>query len=523
MSKANASRRNGTPSRSPSEAGPQVRALSRFPLVRFETFIQAIRDSGYKGTASAVAELIDNAVEAHAGEVHIELITEPNQDIVSAIRVSDNGQGMTPSILQAALQFGGSSRFNSRAGLGRYGMGLPCSSLSIAQRVDVWSWRDHRMVWSSHLDVQEISRTGISAVPNPQRRKHPTLRPRTATGTLIELSRCDRLDSTRLATLQNSLHVDLGRMFRHLILKGTAILINGSHVKPFDPLFLAGDADWSKAKPFGPPLVFPIRVPNSSRTSKVRIRFSELPVTEWSDLSSHMKRKLGIAKGAGVSIVRTGREVDYGWFFMGSKRRENYDDWWRCEIHYEPVLDELFGLTHTKQRIRPGEVLDQIITPEVEAIARILNSRVRSAFSSLKSDSDPSPSERRAREADVLLEPPIGLAKGLRANPPPIQQALRGLKYDLAPQQLASSVLFEPDLRGRTLEVRLNTRHAFYEHAYENVMSQASLKATDAVKLIDLLILAYSRAEMSAPSQTAQRYAARMRAIWSDVLTSFFG
>jgi hypothetical protein len=312
-------------------------------------------------------------------------------------------------------------------------------------------------------------------------------------------------------------------MFRHLILRGTAILINGSRVKPLDPLFLAGDADWSKAKPFGPSLIFPVRIPNSPKTSKVCIRFSELPVTEWSDLSNHMKRRLGIAKGAGVSIVRTGREVDYGWFFMGSKRRENYDDWWRCEVHYEPVLDELFGLTHTKQRIRPGEALEQIITPEVEAIARILNSRVRSAFSSVKSDSSLSPSERRARDADVLLEPPGALVKDRCPNPPPIQQALRGLRYDLSPQQLTSSVLFEPRLRGNTLEVRLNTRHAFYERVYENVMSQAALKATDAVKLIDLLILAYSRAELSSASQTAQRYAARMRAVWSDVLTSFFG
>ena len=31
------------------------------------------------------------------------------------------------------------------------------------------------------------------------------------------------------------------------------------------------------------------------------------------------------------------REIDFGWFFMGNKRRENYDDWWRCEVKFEPV------------------------------------------------------------------------------------------------------------------------------------------------------------------------------------------
>lgn len=518
MNSTGASMRNAEPH--------DVKGSQRFPLVRFETFIRAIRDSGYKGTASAIAELIDNALEAQAKHVHVELITEPGQDLVIAVRVVDDGEGMTPVVLQTALQFGGSSRFNSRVGLGRYGMGLPCSSLSVAQRVDVWSWRNPRTVWWSYLDVQEISRKGISAVPAPQRRAHPMLRPGSPTGTLITLSQCDRLDSPQIGPLQQALHVDLGRIFRHLIKAGAVILINGSPVELVDPLFLAGDPERAKAKRFGPPLIFPIRVQNKPITSSVRIQFSELPVREWAALSNCAKRGLGIAKGAGVSIVRAGREVDYGWFFMGSKRRENYDDWWRCEVRYDPVLDAAFGSTHTKQRVRPGLALEQIITPEVEAIARTLNARVRTAFLAIKSDSNLSASERRARDTDVLLEPPASLGTDRHPDSTPTQkanQALRGLRYHLFPQQLTSTVLFEPDLRANMLQVRLNTRHAFYEHVYENVLRQASLKATDAVKLVDLLILAYSRAELSTPSRTAQRYAARLRAAWSDVLTSYFG
>ena len=69
-----------------------------------------------------------------------------------------------------------------------------------------------------------------------------------------------------------------------------------------------------------------------SVTGIVRVRFSELPVAQWSRLSNEEKRARGITKCAGVSVVRAGREVDYGWFFLGEKRRENYDDWWRCEI-----------------------------------------------------------------------------------------------------------------------------------------------------------------------------------------------
>src|SRR5215475_7544980 len=95
------------------------------PLVRYETFIQAIRDSGYKGAPAALAELVDNAVEADAKNIKIELLTTDNNETVSSIRITDDGTGMTPDVLQKALQFGGSSRFNSRRSLGRYGMGLP--------------------------------------------------------------------------------------------------------------------------------------------------------------------------------------------------------------------------------------------------------------------------------------------------------------------------------------------------------------------------------------------------------------
>ena len=57
-------------------------------------------------------------------------------------------------------------------------------------------------------------------------------------------------------------------------------------------------------------------------------------MSKWYSLSNEEKNARGIAKNAGVSIVRAGREIDCGWFFMGQKRKENYDDWWRCEVRF---------------------------------------------------------------------------------------------------------------------------------------------------------------------------------------------
>ena len=495
------------------------------PLVRYETFIQAIRDSGYKGPSAAIAELVDNAIEANAKNIHIELINPGNEDPVSSIRITDDGSGMTPEILQTALQFGGSSRFNSRQSLGRYGMGLPCSALSIATRVDVWTSESPGVMWWSYLDVAEISEKGLNAVPRPKRIPVRAKDPH-ALGTRVELTRCDRLDPAKRKMLTKLLHSELGRIFRHLIAGGVSIKLDGEPVAPIDPLFCLGDGKWAKGKPFGPPLIFPIRVPDSRSTREVAVFFSELPVKQWFDLPNKVKRQMGIANGAGVSIIRAAREVDYGWFFMGKKRRENYDDWWRCEIHYDPVLDELFGLTHTKQRIRPTLALAQIIAPEVEAIARTLNNRVRNAFAGVKTDSRISPSERRATEGDLLLDPPalfLDKINGKAARRNQQEQALAGLKYNLVPKPLKSGAIFDAKLRGNTVDVQLNTRHVFYEQVYLRIKKDKSLRSSDALALIEILMLAYSRAELSLSSETASRHAVKLRFAWSDVLTSFLG
>ena len=100
--------------------------MTGYPLVAIRSFIEATRDSGYKSTSAALAELIDNAFEADATVVHV--IIAEQQNGAKSVSVTDNGMGMPQGTMQLALQFGGSTRFNSRRGTGRYGMGLPNGS-----------------------------------------------------------------------------------------------------------------------------------------------------------------------------------------------------------------------------------------------------------------------------------------------------------------------------------------------------------------------------------------------------------
>src|SRR5439155_3631285 len=84
------------------------------------------------------------------------------------LSVLDDGCGMDKRTLRQALRFGGSSRFNDRSGLGRYGMGLPNSSLSQARRVDVYSWLRPGGVLHTYLDVDEIAAGRMTEVPEPK-------------------------------------------------------------------------------------------------------------------------------------------------------------------------------------------------------------------------------------------------------------------------------------------------------------------------------------------------------------------
>ena len=58
-----------------------------------------------------------------------------------------------------------------------------------------------------------------------------------------------------------------------------------------------------------------------------------------------------------------------------------------------------FSITHSKQGINPTQELREILTPDLEAVARQLNSRVQAAFASVKA-APPKPARAAAGSAD---------------------------------------------------------------------------------------------------------------------------
>ena len=124
-------------------------------------FIEQLRSSGYKNPIYAMAEIIDNSVDAKATEIDITIVEQNINNGVKRTRkikdvfFIDNGTGMTESEINGCLRFAdGAGRNNER--IGAFGVGLPNSSIFVGKRVEVYSKDKINNQWNYvYLDIEE--------------------------------------------------------------------------------------------------------------------------------------------------------------------------------------------------------------------------------------------------------------------------------------------------------------------------------------------------------------------------------
>ncbi|MCV3211091.1 ATP-binding protein [Mesorhizobium sp. YC-39] len=352
-----------------------------FDVIPQSLSITAMRSSGYRDSAHAIAELIDNSAQAGdatAGTTHVELIcldraqAENGRKRIDSIAVFDDAAGMSPDLLRKAMQFGNGTHLEKKnqKGIGKFGMGLPNSSISQCKRVDVWSWQNGK-VFHTFLDVDKIEKSIMKEVPEPTASTIPSewlkmisaeIQPH---GTLVVWSQLDRVSWKQSSTLLKHTEFITGRVYRHFIdqkavqIRLAAYAASGdrfissfeSLVRPNDPLYLMTGANapepYNKtpafvnfAEPMNISVGFRgedhvVQVRTSICTEKVRIEGGG------SKIGQHA------AKNQGISVVRSGRELELSRTFENSyDPRERY---WGLEVEFDPNLDDVFGVTNNKQ------------------------------------------------------------------------------------------------------------------------------------------------------------------------------
>lgn len=354
--------------------------------------IQAIRDSRYYNTAYAIAELIDNAIEANGERIELLCMEKPvirstrTSRTVDQIAVLDSGEGMDVLTLFEALKFGGGTRHNRPRGIGKYGFGLPTSSMSQCKHVDVWTWQDGPdSVWHSYIDAEAIEK-GDHEVPIPdqdtpipehwkQAGSNQIFEGRS--GTLVVWKEFDKLRwKTARAIIENTSR-EIGRIHRYFIDADitrirTASFLNNRpyecaidrYVVANDPLYLMGntsvpESPWDNEPMFeqwGETQYREILVDGRQETIEIKysiVKQEALKTERVTQNPGAAPRGKHARHNIGVSVIREDREILLEDAFLreGGSSDNPQNRWWGCEVHFKRSCDELFGVDHNKQMV----------------------------------------------------------------------------------------------------------------------------------------------------------------------------
>src|SRR5260370_40320308 len=228
---------------------------SNIPLIKVDTALESLRASNFDHPA-AVGEPVDKALEAKENNVRLRLIEGERKvgkrnkptPVVEQIAIADDGTGMSGDVLHRCLVLGYSTRYNSRSGMGRFGVGGTLAGISQAKRIEIFS-RDNASgpYLYSYIDLAEIAEGKHEYMPVPEAAPVPKQfadMMGSGTGTLAIWSKCDRLtqgeDGTvnDLSSVREELVHWLSRAYRHFLDGGVKIVLDTTVVEAHDPLYL---------------------------------------------------------------------------------------------------------------------------------------------------------------------------------------------------------------------------------------------------------------------------------------------
>jgi hypothetical protein len=401
-----------------------------FPLFNTKRALDSQRQNGYRNTAVAAREIVDNSFEAQATKVHIIFETTVNstRTVVSSVAFIDNGAGMVPNMARFALSWGGGTHFDEPNFIGKFGFGLPNASINQTRKVEVYTktGKDKPTI-KAWLTLDDFKSFDQQSVPPPVEADLPDFVKKYLKkagfdfdhGTIVVWRDPDQLTYKTPKVLEGHLVDDFGVTYQYL-LEGRELMVNGTLVQPVDPLFLnpkarlfVPEAEGGAIDVLGKPLTIWARYfrdettgamrlekvvdaatvdrkdPNFVALGPLTLRISRLPYgfavggKNAKNAPEEAKQRIEIRQSRrGMSFVRAGREIETLDAFPKSSRDkasglgewpllQTYAYHWGIEIRFGPEFDEVFGITNDKQRVRPIDDFWRVLTQEgVDALLR---------------------------------------------------------------------------------------------------------------------------------------------------------
>ena len=350
--------------------------------------LKMIKEAGYKSTASALGELIDNSIQADANNIDIVVINK-NQRVgarssnnVFKLAVIDDGHGMDIETLSQCLSLGWGTRLDAEEGLGKFGFGLKGSSISQAGIVRVYSWQNSGEYFMVEVDSERFYSREIDEIADPI--QVPALpdeimyrfeQAKGNSGTLVVWEDLD-IDIKLSETLSNRLNDELCRIYRHYLddddnygTKRNICVknyqdedgeITSKPLKANDPLYLLTPNNLPdeelqdiQTNVLNNEITLDISYKDKNgeiKSSPVLVTFS-IAKPDIQNLNGNSKVGKHYENNCGISFVRAGREIEFGRFNLLDNSEPRHR-WWGAEVRFEPVLDKIFQVTNNKQSIR---------------------------------------------------------------------------------------------------------------------------------------------------------------------------
>ena len=354
----------------------------------------AMKRLATNGTLGAIGEIVDNSLQHSDNDVNIEVAFVQSNERVEHIIISDDGYGIGEAdgqlIIDKCLWFGAGDNFGATQGIGKFGIGLPFACCSQSSYYEVISWTskgDLKRIYRKHSEwgmndlIKDLSHeivtiSDLSEMVQVVCKK--TLNKKS--GTIVVWNDCDNLDFKKGKTLVNHLERDLSRLYRYYVDNGARISLNiynraesdefsrlmfdaenSRDIEYFDPLFLrespltashySGPTSDSWFEPNVTREYSYTDMDNTLHPFQITASLAKEDVQKpEGNQSRGGKAPLGVLyeKNMFISLVRADRELKMGNFGFFKSQSEPRARWWKVEVKFQPISDEILGVNSNK-------------------------------------------------------------------------------------------------------------------------------------------------------------------------------
>lgn len=309
--------------------------------------MMSARSFGNYDLPSALADLIDNSIKAHARKIDLHCDFNDGNPIV---RVVDNGRGMSSDELEAAMRPASSNPLTKRMpdDLGRFGWGLKSASFSQCTRLTVITNQAGKLA-GAEWNLNEIDDWKMGVLSQTEIGELASSPIVEGTGTEVIWRDCDRLSeqgtideanfNSLIVHARNEIALIYHKyLFGEVPRRSLRINLNGQEIRGFDPFYSKHDAT----------------LPLEEETldiggARVVIRPYVLP--HYSKLSSSEFERLagedGFIRNQGFYVYRNHRLIIHGTWFRLIKFGE-LSQLVRICVEIPNTLDDLWKITIDK-------------------------------------------------------------------------------------------------------------------------------------------------------------------------------